>query len=117
VFGVYAAAIPLHKRCPCPAGRLTAAALCNAVAALQPAGTILVDESLTSGGSYFAASAGCPRFSHLTLTGGAIGAGIPLAVGAAVACPGRVVIKLQARRGAHALSGLLEPRRAQLQEG
>ncbi len=38
----------------------------------------------------------CPRFTHLTLTGGAIGTGPPLALGAALACPGRCVINLQA---------------------
>ncbi len=38
---------------------------------------------------------GCPRFSHLTLTGGAIGSGPPLAVGAAIACPDRPVINVQ----------------------
>lgn len=54
-----------------------------------------MDESLTSGSAYHALSRGCPPFSHLTLTGGAIGCGIPLALGAAVACPDRVVINLQ----------------------
>jgi hypothetical protein len=39
-----------------PAGLLTAAALCQAVAALQPAGSILVDESLTSGTAYWEVS-------------------------------------------------------------
>ena len=38
---------------------------------------------------------GCPPFSHLTLTGGAIGSGPPLAVGAAIACPDRCVINIQ----------------------
>ena len=38
---------------------------------------------------------GCPSFSHLTLTGGAIGSGPPLAVGAAIACPHRCVINVQ----------------------
>lgn len=64
---------------------------------------------------------GCPRFSHLTLTGGAIGSGPPMSVGAAVACPGRQVINLQADGSAMyslqviatyslaALSGLLIP--------
>ncbi|KAG2438886.1 hypothetical protein HYH02_010683 [Chlamydomonas schloesseri] len=65
--------------------RLTAAELCAVVAALQPAGCVLVDESLTSGGSYWEASKGCPPFTHLTLTGGAIGSGPPLALGAALA--------------------------------
>lgn len=57
---------------------------------------MIVDESLTSGGTYWDQSAGCPRFSHLTLTGGAIGFGPPAAVGAAVACPTRRVINIQA---------------------
>ncbi len=39
---------------------------------------------------------GCPQFSHLCLTGGAIGSGPPMAVGAAVACPDKRVINLQA---------------------
>lgn len=64
----------LHHAKPCPlapshAGRLNAAALCEVVAALQPAECIVMDESLTSGNSYWEASKGCPPFSHLTLTG------------------------------------------------
>jgi hypothetical protein len=39
---------------------------------------------------------GCPPFSHLTITGGAIGCGPPMALGAALAAPGRRVINLQA---------------------
>jgi hypothetical protein len=39
---------------------------------------------------------GCPPFSHLCLTGGAIGSGPPMATGAAVAAPDRQVINLQA---------------------
>ena len=63
---------------------------------VQPEGAIVVDESLTSGGSYWDASAGAPPFSHLSLTGGSIGIGPPMAVGAAVACPDRTVINFQA---------------------
>lgn len=37
-------------------GRLTAAGLCQTVAALQPPGTIVVDESLTSGTAYWEAA-------------------------------------------------------------
>ncbi|EFN57872.1 hypothetical protein CHLNCDRAFT_56997 [Chlorella variabilis] len=104
------------RRCTMQAGGpLSAAALCQTVAALQPAGAIVVDESLTSGGAYWAASRGCPQFSHLTLTGGAIGAGIPLAVGAAVACPDRAVINLQADgSGMYSLQGLWTQAREQL---
>ncbi|GIL62820.1 hypothetical protein Vafri_16971 [Volvox africanus] len=68
-----------------PPGRLTPAALCAVLAALQPEGAVIVDESLTSGSSYWEVSKGCPPFVHLTLTGGAIGSGPPMALGAAVA--------------------------------
>jgi hypothetical protein len=61
-------------------GKLTAAAMCAVIAAVQPEGAIIVDESLTSGGSYWDQSVGCPQFSHLTLTGGAIGFGPPASV-------------------------------------
>ncbi|KAH8065954.1 hypothetical protein JL722_345 [Aureococcus anophagefferens] len=61
-----------------------------------PADAIVVDESLTSGGSYWDLSLGCAPFSHLTLTGGSIGIGPPLSVGCAVACPGRRVVDFQA---------------------
>ena len=76
--------------------KLNPVALCAVVACSQPARCIVVDESLTSGGSYWDQSAGCPEFTHVTLTGGAIGFGPPASVGAAVACPDRWVINLQA---------------------
>jgi acetolactate synthase-1/2/3 large subunit len=75
---------------------LTPTALCRVLAALQPQDCIIVDESLTSGTTYWPFSEGCPAFSHLTLTGGSIGSGPPLALGASVACPDRLVINLQA---------------------
>ena len=75
---------------------LDPSSLCRVLAALQPEDCIVVDESLTSGSSYFSLSEGCPPFSHLTLTGGAIGSGPPLALGASIASPSRLVIDLQA---------------------
>ena len=42
------------------------------------------------------ATAGAPRHDWLTLTGGAIGQGMPVATGAAVACPDRKVLSLEA---------------------
>ncbi|GLC46297.1 hypothetical protein PLESTB_000996200 [Pleodorina starrii] len=77
--------VPPRRPAVPPPGRLTAAALCAVLAALQPEGAVVVDESLTSGSSYWEASKGCPPFVHLTLTGGAIGSGPPMALGAAVA--------------------------------
>ncbi|MEO7124507.1 MAG: acetolactate synthase large subunit [Nakamurella sp.] len=79
-----------------PNGPLTAASVCQTVAALLPERAIVVDESLTSGSTFPTDSAGCPPHDVLTLTGGAIGMGLPLAVGAAVACPDRPVISLEA---------------------
>ena len=40
--------------------------------------------------------AGAPRHDWLTLAGGSIGQGLPVAVGAAIACPDRPVIALEA---------------------
>jgi acetolactate synthase I/II/III large subunit len=79
-----------------PVGALTTRSLGEAVAALQPEGTIIMNEGATSGLPHFLASAGAPRFTYLTITGGAIGQGLPCATGAAVACPDRKVVALQA---------------------
>ena len=71
-------------------------AVAQVLAANQPEGAIVVDESVTLSAHYVAASAGAPRHSYLALTGGAIGQGLPSAAGAAIACPDRPVIALQA---------------------
>jgi acetolactate synthase-1/2/3 large subunit len=79
-----------------PTGPLTADAVCQAIGALLPDDAIVSDEGNTSG--LFAAghTAGSPPHDWLTLTGGAIGQGLPVALGAAVAAPDRKVIVLQA---------------------
>ena len=41
-------------------------------------------------------TAAAPRHDWLSLTGGSIGHGLPAAVGAAIACPDRKVLRLQA---------------------
>lgn len=79
-----------------PSGPLTGASITEVVAALLPERAIIVDESNTAGFGLAAASAGAPAHDVLTLTGGAIGYGLPAAVGAAVAAPGRPVLSLQA---------------------
>ncbi len=66
------------------------------MAALQPENAIVVDEMITTGWSYHDFSAGAPRFTQMQITGGAIGLGPALSLGAAVACPDRPVIGLQA---------------------
>jgi acetolactate synthase-1/2/3 large subunit len=79
-----------------PTGELTADKVCQAIAAVLPEGAILSEEAVTSGAMLASLTAGCPRHDVLTLTGGAIGQGLPAAVGAAVACPDRPVLALQA---------------------
>lgn len=77
-----------------PRGKLTAPKVCKAVGHLLPENAILIDEAITSGLMLGAMTAGCPRHDLITLTGGAIGQGLPNAVGAAVACPDRPVVAL-----------------------
>ena len=61
-----------------------------------PERAIVVDEALTSGVGLDELTAGAPRHDWLSLTGGAIGDGLPMALGAAIACPDRPVIGIQA---------------------
>ncbi|MEZ5457448.1 MAG: acetolactate synthase large subunit [Lysobacteraceae bacterium] len=77
-----------------PVGRLTAEKVCKAIGHLLPERAIVVDEAQTSGVFLPSLTAGAPRHDVLTLTGGAIGQGLPNAVGAAIACPDRPVIAL-----------------------
>ena len=79
-----------------PVGKLTAEKVCKAVGHLLPENAILVDEAQTSGVTLAMFTAGAPRHDVLTLTGGAIGQGLPAAVGAAIACPQRPVLALVA---------------------
>jgi acetolactate synthase-1/2/3 large subunit len=90
-----AATIQPEARPELPTGPLTADGVCAALGALLPEGAIVSDEGNTSG--LFAAgyTAGAPAHDWMTLTGGAIGQGLPAAVGAAVACPDRKVICLE----------------------
>ena len=78
-----------------PTGALTAAAFSAAIGAVLPAGCVVVDESNTSGVGLFEATKHAGPHSWLTLTGGAIGYGLPAAVGAAIAARGRRVVCLE----------------------
>ncbi len=77
-----------------PRGKLSAEKVCKAVGHLMPENTILIDEAITSGLMLAKMTAGAPRHDVITLTGGAIGQGLPCAIGAAIACPQRPVIAL-----------------------
>lgn len=98
-----------------PSGALTPAALGAALARLQPEGAIVVDEGATSGLGYFLTAEASPPHTYLALTGGAIGQGLPCATGAAIACPQRKVISLQADgSGFYTLQALWTQAREQL---
>jgi acetolactate synthase-1/2/3 large subunit len=90
------AALQAAARPALPTGPLSADAVAQIVGALMPEGAIVSDESNTSGLSAPSHTAGAPPHDWLTLTGGAIGQGMPVATGAAVACPDRKVISLEA---------------------
>ena len=76
-------------------GPLDAVAIGAAIAELLPEGAIVVDESVTASAPIVQATAGAAPHDWLTLTGGAIGQGLPVATGAAVACPDRPVLSLE----------------------
>jgi acetolactate synthase-1/2/3 large subunit len=84
------------ERPPMPSGEITLAGLAAVVGALLPENAIVVDESMTSGRGLMAATKGAPPHDWLGNTGGSIGIALPLAVGAAVACPSRKVLCLSA---------------------
>ncbi|MFN0183744.1 MAG: acetolactate synthase large subunit [Aquabacterium sp.] len=101
---------------PGPAtGTLTASAISRSVVALMPEQAIICDESVSNGRDFFPGSWHAAPHDYLQLTGGAIGLGIPLATGAAIAAPGRKVIGLQADGSAmYTLQGLWTQARERL---
>ncbi|MEQ1931628.1 MAG: acetolactate synthase large subunit [Parvularculaceae bacterium] len=81
---------------PMGTGKLDAAGVGAVVAAYLPENAIVSDEAATAGMGLFPMTQGAARHDWMTLTGGSIGQGLPLGVGAAVACPERKVVCLQA---------------------
>lgn len=83
-----------HRPVP-PSGEITPATIATALAAMLPEGAIVVDESVTTGREFFPATAGAPPHDWINNRGGSIGYGMPVAIGAAIACPDRKVIALE----------------------
>jgi acetolactate synthase-1/2/3 large subunit len=75
---------------------LTADAIGRTVGALAPEGAIFSDETVSANEQIWPHLAAAPAHDHLPVTGGAIGQGLPVALGAALACPGRKVVALEA---------------------
>jgi acetolactate synthase-1/2/3 large subunit len=98
-----------------PTGKITPETLSAVVAALLPENAIIMDEGNTSTGPFCLMTQSAPRHSYLTQPGGAIGLGLPCATGAAIACPDRPVITLQADGSAmYTLQSLWTQAREQL---
>src|SRR5690606_38281977 len=77
-------------------GQISPVSFAQSLAALLPEDAIIADESITFGRSVFSATHHSRKHDWLQLTGGAIGSGMPLATGAAIAAPDRRVVNLQA---------------------
>ena len=89
---------PLYpfKRPLLPTGKIDPAKVWASLTALMPEHAIISDEAITSGRSSEEWTLGAPPHDWLNITGGAIGQGMPVAIGAAVACPDRKVFSMQA---------------------
>jgi len=81
---------------PPASGKLDPMGVAAAVAELMPKDTIVIDEATTAGLAMFPMTAGAKPHDWLMLTGGSIGFGLPAGIGAAIACPNRKVLCLQA---------------------
>lgn len=80
-----------------PAGVLNAATIGQSVSLLMPEGAVLVDEAATAGLDLYMHTAGARAHDYLyAIPGAAIGNGLPVALGAAIAAPERKIVALQA---------------------
>jgi acetolactate synthase-1/2/3 large subunit len=90
-----------------PTGPLNSVSVGAALARCIPENAIVMDEAATTGMPFYAMSTGAAPHTLMGLTGGAIGQGLPVATGAAIACPDRKVIAFQADgSGAYTLQSL-----------
>jgi acetolactate synthase-1/2/3 large subunit len=78
-----------------PSGTLTPEKIGAAIGALLPENAVVVDESITTGRSFLAATAGSRPHDWILPSGGSIGYALPCAAGAAIACPDRKVVVLE----------------------
>jgi acetolactate synthase I/II/III large subunit len=84
--------LALPKR---PTGEITSSRLGALIESIIPENAIVVDESITTGRAFLKETRNAKPHDWLLGTGGSIGYALPVAVGAAVACPDRQVIVLE----------------------
>ncbi|CAM9733840.1 unnamed protein product, partial [Phaeothamnion confervicola] len=80
-------------------GAFTPEAFAHTIAALIPENAIVAEDAVTSGRMLFAPTFAAAPNDWIQNTGGAIGCGLPLATGAAFACPDRKTVCLQSDGG------------------
>jgi acetolactate synthase I/II/III large subunit len=108
--------IAIPPKASAPRGALTPEKAAAVIAAMLPEGAVVMDESVSNARFTGPALAAAAPHDLLQLTGGAIGAGPPIALGAAVACPDRKVINLEADgSGMYTLQALWSQARAKAQ--
>ena len=78
-----------------PTGKFTLDTLGTLVGALMPENAIVIDEAVSSGRGFARFTANTQPHDWIPNTGGSIGFALPVAVGAALACPDRKVIALE----------------------
>jgi acetolactate synthase-1/2/3 large subunit len=89
------AGISQPRRPDLPKGAISPEGIAAVLGNLLPENAVVVDESVTTGREFFPLTAGAPPHAWLNNRGGSIGYGLPVATGAAIACPGQKVIALE----------------------
>ncbi|MEM1148100.1 MAG: thiamine pyrophosphate-dependent enzyme, partial [Pseudomonadota bacterium] len=93
--GATASADPeVLKQPDAPSGELNAQAVGDSIARHMPAGSLVSDDGVSNGLMCYLPTMNAQPHDWMMLTGGAIGQGLPLALGAAIAAPDRKVICL-----------------------
>ena len=86
---------PISRRPRCLKARSRSSGVAAVLGALMPRDAIVVDEAVSSGRGLGGPTQQAQPHDWLTSMGGSIGYGLPVAVGAALACPKRKVIALE----------------------
>jgi acetolactate synthase-1/2/3 large subunit len=75
---------------------LTPSTIGDVICRHLPANAIISDEAITCAADIFERTAGAEQHDWLAITGGSIGQGLPVSLGASIASPNRKVVALQA---------------------
>jgi acetolactate synthase-1/2/3 large subunit len=84
-----------HKQIVAASGKTTLDGIGTVIASLLPENAIVIDESLTTGRTFWAQTAEANPHDWLSSMGGSIGFGLPLAIGVSIGAPDRKVIALE----------------------